>query len=125
MENTLYEPPDLWCHASVLVDQDIIVFSDEKKCPYCDCPLQNYTMPEFKSDSEYTLFLPKLAFLSHMTEMTPICSCDLCLRKRRLLAPSNDISILVEAAHRPQFLFSNMFGVFFKEADKLKISLAK
>lgn len=54
MENTLYEPPDLWCHASVLVDQDIIVFSDEKKCPYCDCPLQNYTMPEFKSDSEYT-----------------------------------------------------------------------
>ena len=60
-----------------------------------------------------------------MTEMTPICSCDICLRKRRLLAPSNDISILVEAAHRPQFLFSNMFGVFFKEAEKLKISLAK
>jgi len=51
IEGAIYEPPELWCHASVLVHQDIIVFSEEKKCPHCACPIQNYKVSEFKPDA--------------------------------------------------------------------------
>jgi len=40
--NDLHEPPDLWSHASTMVNNHVIVFSEEKKCPYCRCSIQNY-----------------------------------------------------------------------------------
>lgn len=48
VENQIYEPPDLWSHASVLVNGDVIVLSEEKKCPYCRSPIQNFSVPTRK-----------------------------------------------------------------------------
>jgi len=52
IDGGIYEPPDLWCHASVLVDQDVIVFSEEKKCNFCGFPVQNYDIPERSLDGK-------------------------------------------------------------------------
>ncbi|XP_002165313.3 F-box only protein 42 [Hydra vulgaris] len=45
VNNAFSEAPDLWCHASVMINGDIITFSEEKECPYCKIPIQTYNVP--------------------------------------------------------------------------------
>ena len=73
IEGAIYEPPELWCHASVLVDQDIIVFSEEKKCPHCSCPIQNYKVSEFKPDGKFKP-IQKTLFTTYTQKMKDIFS---------------------------------------------------
>lgn len=56
VENQIYEAPFLWSHESVLVNGDIVVFSEEKKCPYCSCPIKRYTIPRTEPSRMFKIF---------------------------------------------------------------------
>ena len=55
VENQLSEPPDIWCHPGLNFGSKILIFSEEKKCPYCKCPIENNNIPTSKPVTDSTV----------------------------------------------------------------------
>lgn len=50
VDNQISEAPKVWCHQPVLVNGDVIVFSEEKTCPYCTNRIERYAVPRQNPD---------------------------------------------------------------------------